>query len=155
MVAYSLANPLRKLGRRRWVRGRLYIRHMRRLAVIVAVAMLGGAAGAGFAWLSNVAMVAHARLYAQNHVLTLLLLPLGFGVATWLTRRFAPEAAGSGIPQVIAAAEQRWHGRWGGQRVTLKTAAWKVVLSAGLFVCGASIGREGPTVQVVAGIRAR
>ena len=69
-----------------------------------------------------------------------------------MTRRFAPEAAGSGIPQVIAAAEQRWHGRWGGQRVTLRTAAWKVVLTAGLLVCGASIGREGPTVQVVAGL---
>jgi H+/Cl- antiporter ClcA len=27
-----------------------------------------------------------------------------------------------------------------------------VVLATGLYVCGASIGREGPTVQVVAGI---
>ena len=53
---------------------------------------------------------------------------------------------------MIAAAEQRWHGRWGGQRVTLKTAGWKVVLTSALLVCGASLGREGPTVQVVAGI---
>jgi H+/Cl- antiporter ClcA len=152
MVAYSFSNPLRKLGRKRVVRGRLYARHAWRLAVIIAAAMLGGGAGAGFAWISNVAMAAHARLYAQSQWFTLLLLPFGFGVATWLTRRFSPEAAGSGIPQVIAAAEQRWHGRWGGQRVTLKTAAWKVVLAAGLFLCGGSIGREGPTVQVVAGI---
>lgn len=36
--------------------------------------------------------------------------------------------------------------------MTLKTAVWKVALAAGLYVCGASIGREGPTVQVVAGI---
>jgi H+/Cl- antiporter ClcA len=34
--------------------------------------------------------------------------------------------------------------------VTLRTALWKVVISA--LVCGGSIGREGPTVQVVAGI---
>jgi H+/Cl- antiporter ClcA len=94
----------------------------------------------------------HARLYRLSPWATLALLPIGFGLAAWLTRRFAPEAAGSGIPQVIAAAEQRWKGRWGGQRVTLRTAVWKVVLSAGLLVCGASIGREGPTVQVVAGI---
>ncbi len=152
MVASVFRNPFRKLDRRRWVRGRLYGRQVWRLGVIVAVAMLGGVAGAGFAWLSDAAMKAHSRLYALNPWLTLLLLPIGFGVAAWLTRRFAPEAAGSGIPQVIAAAEQRWTGRWGGQRVTLKTAAWKVVLSAALFVCGASIGREGPTVQVVAGI---
>jgi H+/Cl- antiporter ClcA len=152
MGASVLSKAFRKLDRRRWARGRLYVRHVWRLGVIIAVAMLGGAAGAGFAWLSDVAMKAHSRLFAANPWLTLLLLPLGFGVATWLTGRFAPESAGSGIPQVIAAAEQRWTGRWGGQRVTLKTAVWKVVLSAGLYVCGASIGREGPTVQVVAGI---
>jgi H+/Cl- antiporter ClcA len=34
----------------------------------------------------------------------------------------------------------------------LRTAAWKVALTSALLVCGASIGREGPTVQVVAGI---
>ena len=97
-------------------------------------------------------MELHGRLYATARGPVLLLLPLGFGLAAWLTSRFAPEAAGSGIPQVIAAAEQRWRGRWGGQRVTLRTAMWKVVISALVLVCGGSIGREGPTVQVVAGI---
>jgi H+/Cl- antiporter ClcA len=122
------------------------------MAIIVAVAVLGGIAGAAFARLSDAAMAVHARLFAAYRWPTLLLLPVGFAATAWLTRRFAPEATGSGIPQVIAAAEQRWTGRWGGQRVTLRTAAWKVVLSAALYVCGASIGREGPTVQVVAGI---
>lgn len=97
-------------------------------------------------------MEAHSRLYTMAPWATLLLLPVGFGLATWLTRRFAPEASGSGIPQVIAAAEERWLGRWGGQRVTLRTGLWKVVLTAGLLFCGGSVGREGPTVQVVAGI---
>jgi H+/Cl- antiporter ClcA len=90
-----------------------------------------------FARLCDAAMIEHAKLYAAAPWPTLLLLPVGFGLTTWLTRRFAPEAAGSGIPQVIAAAEQRWRGRWGGQRVTLRTAAWKVVLAAALLVCGA------------------
>ena len=120
--------------------------------MIVAVAVLGGIAAALFARLCDAAMDLHTRLYAIAPWATLALLPVGFALAAWLTRRFAPEAAGSGIPQVIAAAEQRWHGRWGGQRVTLKTAIWKVCLAAALLVCGASIGREGPTVQVVAGI---
>jgi H+/Cl- antiporter ClcA len=119
---------------------------------IVTVAILCGLAAALFARLCDAAMAAHAHLYAAARWPVLFLLPVGFGVATWLTRRFAPEAAGSGIPQVIAAAEERWHGRWGGQRVTLRTAAWKVVLSALMLLCGASIGREGPTVQVTAGI---
>lgn len=116
------------------------------------VAILGGLAASTFARLCDAAMELHTRLYAAAPSGVLLLLPAGFAAAAWLTARFAPEAAGSGIPQVIAAAEQRWRGRWGGQRVTLKTALWKVVLSSGLLACGASIGREGPTVQVVAGI---
>jgi len=120
--------------------------------VIVGVAVLGGVVAALFARLCDAAMELHASLYAAAPWVTLALLPAGFAAAAWLTRRFAPEAAGSGIPQVIAAAEERWHGRWGGQRVTLKTAAWKVALAAALLVCGGSIGREGPTVQVVAGI---
>ena len=120
--------------------------------ILVTVAILGGLAAAGFARLCDAAMAAHAQLYARAKWPTLALLPIGFAAVTWLTRRFAPEAAGSGIPQVMAAAEGRWSGRWGGQRVTLKTAAWKVALTSLLLACGASVGREGPTVQVVAGI---
>lgn len=123
-----------------------------RLAVIVTVAVLAGLAASGYARLCDIMMEAHSRLYGLARWPTLALLPLGFGAVAWLTRRYSPESAGSGIPQVIAAAEQRWTGRWGGQRVTLRTAVWKVVLSAVVLVCGGSIGREGPTVQVVAGI---
>lgn len=150
MPALDFARPARTLRER--AAHRLYIRRTWRMAFIIAVAVLGGLAAAGFAKLCDEAMRMHARLYGMSPWLTLLLMPAGFVVATWLTRRFAPEAAGSGIPQVIAAAEQRWRGRWGGQRVTLKTGAWKVALSYLMLLCGASIGREGPTVQVVAGI---
>ncbi len=137
---------------RRALQRRLRVRKTWRMAVIIGVAILGGVAAAGFARLCDGAMHLHGRLYALAPLASLILLPAGMAAATWLTARFAPEAAGSGIPQVIAAAEERWRGRWGGQRVTLRTAVWKVVLSAALLVCGASIGREGPTVQVVAGI---
>ncbi|HWA61219.1 MAG TPA: chloride channel protein, partial [Caulobacteraceae bacterium] len=116
--------------RRRDALAGLHLRRTWRMAVIVAVAIIGGLAAAFFARLSDAAMEVHARLYALSPWATLALLPAGFAGVAWLTRRFAPESAGSGIPQVIAAAEQRWRGRWGGQRVTLRTAAWKVVLSA-------------------------
>jgi H+/Cl- antiporter ClcA len=134
------------------MRLRLHARRAWRTGVIIAVGILGGLAAAMFARFCDLAMHANRWIHDRSPLVTLALLPIGFVTATWLTRRFAPEAAGSGIPQVIAAAEQRWTGRWGGQRVTLRTAAWKVVLTAWLLVCGASIGREGPTVQVVAGL---
>lgn len=139
-------------SRREALASRLHARRTWRTAVIIGVAILGGLAAAFFARLCDAAMHAHAQLYSLGRWPSLLLLPIGFASAAWLTRRFAPEAAGSGIPQVIDAAESRWRGRWGGQRVTLETAAWKVVLSAWMLLCGASIGREGPTVQVVAGV---
>lgn len=134
--------------------GWLHLRRAGRTGQIIAVAALGGGAAALFARLCDLAMDLHARLFALAPRASLLLLPAGFAVVVWLTRRFAPEAAGSGIPQVIAAADERWGGRGGGggQRVTLRTAAWKVVLAAAMLVCGASIGREGPTVQVVAAV---
>jgi H+/Cl- antiporter ClcA len=141
-----------RLNRREALRLRLHARRLRRMAFIVAAAVAGGVAAAGYARLCDAIMGWHARLDASSGWLSWALLPAGFGLAAWLTRRFAPEASGSGIPQVVAAAEQRWTGRWGGQRVTLRTAAWKVVLSAFVLLCGGSIGREGPTVQVVAGV---
>jgi len=139
-------------SRREQYRAALSARRTWRTAMVVGVAVIGGLAAALFARLCDGAMKLHAHFMTINPWLTLLLLPVGFPLLTWLTRKVAPEAAGSGIPQVIAAAEQRWTGRWGGRRVTLRTAAWKVVLSAAVLVCGGSIGREGPTVQVVAGI---
>lgn len=130
----------------------LNVRRTLTMAQIIAVAVLGGLAAAYFARLCDAAMRAHQWLYAAARWPTLIAMPFGFALIAWLTLRFAPTASGSGIPQVIAAAESRWTGRWGGQRVTLKTAVWKVFLSALFLVFGGSIGREGPTVQVVAGI---
>lgn len=139
-------------GRRDRLVAQLHLRKTRRTAVLVLVAVLGGLAAAFFARLCDQVMALHERMAQASPWLALLLLPAGFALFTWMTGRFAPEAAGSGIPQVIAAAETRWTGRWGGQRVTLRTGVWKVVMAAGMLLCGASIGREGPTVQVVAGI---
>jgi H+/Cl- antiporter ClcA len=123
------------------------------MAWIVAVAVLGGLVATVFAKVCDLGMSWQTQLYHMARWPTLALLPLGFALAAWLTVRFAPAASGSGIPQVMAAAEERWAGgRWSGQRVTLRTAAFKFVVTFFLLVCGASIGREGPTVQVVAGV---
>lgn len=72
---------------------------------------------------------------------------VGFVLCAEITRRFAPGARGSGIPQAIAArrretAEQR------APLIGLKVTAFKVVLTLIGLAVGASIGREGPTVQL-------
>ena len=79
--------------------------------------------------------------------------PFVFVAATFLVRHFAPDAKGSGIPQVleaIEAAKESPHSQvvWHTRLVSLKTAFIKVLSSILGILGGASIGREGPTVQI-------
>ncbi|WP_230980154.1 chloride channel protein [Oryzicola mucosus] len=83
--------------------------------------------------------------------LPLILTPGGFALCAWLAYRYFPGSQGSGIPQAIAARhltekEDRTH------LLSLKLAFGKIVLTIVGLLCGASIGREGPTVQVGAAI---
>ncbi|MGA3131936.1 MAG: chloride channel protein [Terracidiphilus sp.] len=59
---------------------------------------------------------------------------------------FAPAAAGSGIPQVKVAYSLRYG------MVTIRETIGKFVLCAFQIGSGASLGLEGPTVQVCAGV---
>jgi len=59
---------------------------------------------------------------------------------------FAPEARGSGIPQVKAA----YYLEWG--RIPARVIPAKMVLSALNIGTGASLGREGPSVQICAAV---
>jgi len=83
----------------------------------------------------------HAFLYP------LLLTPLGFVISAYLATKVFPNSQGSGIPQAIAA--RHLHDNEDRVRLlSLKTAAGKIALTVLGLSCGASIGREGPTVQV-------
>ena len=77
--------------------------------------------------------------------------PAGFALAVWLTRRFVPSAAGSGIPQVIAAHHMEEVAARAGL-VSIRGGLAKIGLLALGLLAGASAGREGPTVQVGAAI---
>ena len=77
--------------------------------------------------------------------------PLGFMLISFLRRRYFGQCEGSGIPQVVAALRiQDYHLR--DKLVSLRIAIGKFVLTALGFLCGASIGREGPTIQLSASL---
>ena len=67
---------------------------------------------------------------------------LGAGISVALTRRYAPEASGSGIPHLEAVLLRFWQLDW--ERVL------PVKLFAGIIAIGSglALGREGPTVQM-------
>ncbi|MCR5882860.1 chloride channel protein [Rhizobacter sp. J219] len=121
-------------------------------AVVIAVAALAGLTIVGFTWLTERALSAFFSLRAGAWWLPLLLTPACAAVVVWLVRRFAPGAAGSGIPQVIAALDSSVDGRSRGLFVSMRLAVAKVMMtSLGLFG-GLSLGREGPSVQIAAGV---
>ncbi len=71
---------------------------------------------------------------------------IGGGVGVWLVRRFAPQAGGSGIPQLKAILLREAEPEW--RRMI------PVKFFGGLFGVGGglALGREGPTVQMGSGL---
>ena len=83
--------------------------------------------------------------------LPLVITPLGFVASAWLAYAVFPNSQGSGIPQAIAARhlrddDDRSH------LLSLKLVIGKIGLTLLGLICGASISREGPTVQVGASV---
>lgn len=70
----------------------------------------------------------------------------GGGLAVWLVRRFAPHAAGSGIPHLKAILLREAEPEW---KRLLPVKFVGGVLSVG---SGMALGREGPTVQMGAAL---
>jgi H+/Cl- antiporter ClcA len=122
----------------------------RRRIAILAGAILVGIVALLFADLADEANALFARLTQKWWWAPLIVTPAGFVGIVWLTQRFAPAAAGSGIPQVMAATRNPDAGM--NKLVSARTAIAKFFLTIATLLFGASVGREGPTVQIAASI---
>jgi len=92
------------------------------------------------------------KLLVVSIYIPLLLTPLGLGLIVYISRRFFPGAQGSGIPQTIASLDPKESRKVREQVLALRVTIGKIMLTVmGLFI-GASVGREGPTVQIGASI---
>jgi H+/Cl- antiporter ClcA len=121
-------------------------------AVVVAAAVAAGLVVVGFTWLAETASHAFSLLRARAWWAPLLAAPAVAAAVVWCTRRFAPGAAGSGIPQVMATLEKEVGEGERGLFVSLRLSVAKILLTAGGLLGGLSLGREGPSVQIAAGI---
>lgn len=110
-------------------------------------ALLVSLVALGFAHLATGADGLFHRAIAFNRWLALVIPPAGLALSALLTRRFFQGAQGSGIPQVIAATEMQ-NANAIRRVLSVRVGIGKLGLTLLGLACGASIGREGPTVQI-------
>lgn len=121
-------------------------------AVVLGAASVAGLTVVGFTWLAEAALALFLKGTALAWWLPLLWTPACAAGMVWLTRRYAPGAAGSGIPQVMASLEPEIGPAQRGLFVSLRLSMAKIALTAGGLLGGLSLGREGPSVQIAAGV---
>lgn len=116
-----------------------------------SAAIIIGAAAALFAIASGFSDGLYHRLYDYSPPLAYVVTPVGLALIAWLTKHFFKGTEGSGIPQAIAALSMR-DSALRDTVLSIKIAIGKVFLTCMGLMCGASIGREGPTVHVGASL---
>lgn len=130
---------------------RLHSARTQRQLVFLLGGIMTGAVAVALALLADEAQAMFRALLLRSRYISLLVTPLGFGVIAYLTRRVFPNSQGSGIPQAIAA-RHLVNQTARGKLVSLRIGVGKILLTLFGLLCGASIGREGPSVQVGASI---
>ena len=121
-------------------------------AIVLLYAIAAGLCVVAFTQLSEWGFGFFENLYGTNRWAVLLWTPALTAAIVWVTRRHFPGAAGSGIPQVMAALDPALPPQAQGRFVSLRLTVAKIVLSTTGLVAGLSVGREGPSVQVAAGV---
>ena len=102
------------------------------------------------------ALAEHGLQYALgiNPLLLFIISPVCFFSAYFVVQRFAPNARGSGIPQVMAAIELATtkNDHQIKKLLSLRIILTKIGSSLLMVMGGGAIGREGPTIQMAGSI---
>ena len=120
--------------------------------IVLAYAVAAGLSVVAFNELCEAAQRGFAAVLALHPWTPLVWTTACTAAVVWLTRRFAPGAAGSGIPQVMAALDPAVPAAARSGLASLRLSVAKAVLTAGSILGGLASGREGPSVQIAAGV---
>ncbi|BCO25484.1 H(+)/Cl(-) exchange transporter ClcA [Rhodoferax lithotrophicus] len=120
--------------------------------LVMAFAALAGLTVVAFTWMTELAFGAFEQVQHRYTWWPLIWTPLCTAAIVWVTRRYVIGTAGSGIPQVMAALDSRVAPTQRGLYVSLKLSLSKMALATWGLLAGLSLGREGPSVQIAAGV---
>jgi H+/Cl- antiporter ClcA len=144
-AADGASGTVRRL--RRWLRRGPWLRGI----VFWGGAVATGATAVAFARGSDAALTLFHWAAHRTALWSWLAPPFGLALVAWLTQRVFPGTQGSGIPQTIAALSiSNIDAR--NRLLSIRIAMGKLFLTLAALASGASIGREGPTVQIGASI---
>jgi H+/Cl- antiporter ClcA len=120
--------------------------------IVITYAVFAGLAVVGFTLLADAAIEVYQSMRTSAWWAPLIWTPAVTALVVWLVRRWAPGAAGSGVPQLLTALAPETPVSERSRFISLKLSAAKVLAVSGGLLAGLSIGRQGPSVQVAAGI---
>jgi H+/Cl- antiporter ClcA len=121
-------------------------------SIVLGYAVIAGMFVVAFTLLSELAFEWFQHLNKAYPWAVLVWTPALTAAIVWATRRFAPGASGSGIPQVMAAIDPEVNSATRRHFVSFRLTIAKMALGSMTMLAGLSAGREGPSVQVGAGV---
>ncbi|MCD6665547.1 MAG: chloride channel protein [Hydrogenophaga sp.] len=120
--------------------------------IVIVYAVLTGLAVVVFTLLADAAFGLYQGLRSTAWWAPLIWTPLLTAAVVWSIRRWAPGAGGSGVPQVLVALAPETPESARHRFVSLRLSLAKIVAVTGGLLAGLSIGRQGPSVQIAAGV---
>ncbi|HXS53749.1 MAG TPA: chloride channel protein [Usitatibacter sp.] len=143
----SLRLRIARRSRHVWLSRSLWNRRL----VFIVGSIAAALAAVGFALAATRTLEVLGRVLQRWPWAAFVLAPAGLALVSWLSRNFFRGAEGSGIPQTIAALAYP-DSAIRDRLLSLRIALGKIALTLVGLLSGASIGREGPTVQIAASI---
>jgi H+/Cl- antiporter ClcA len=116
--------------------------------------LLTGLIAVGYSKLFFIAEASLSKILHWHLWLIFIVAPVSFGLACLTVQLMAPNAKGSGIPQVMAAIELSGpvHERSVNRLLNLKIIIVKIISSILMIFGGGAVGREGPTIQIAGSV---
>jgi CIC family chloride channel protein len=124
------------------------IKHQIRLYILGAiVGIISGLVAVGFRWLILAFSILFVAIPQNFGLLGWLIIPVVGGlIVAFIVQRYAPEARGHGVPELMDAYALR------GGKIRMRVPLLKSLASAVCIGSGGSCGREGPIAQIGGGV---